>query len=98
MFRSPEINPFFTLFLHHLIFIVELTSLQESALVHRQLLIIFLLIEQNKDYSINPISNGFSDHDAQIIQLHDVDIPTQQIKPINKRVINEATIAQFKIA
>jgi len=58
---------------------------------------IFIDKNKNKDYSIIPISNGLSDHDAQIIQLHDVDIPTQQIKPSNKRVINEATIAQFKI-
>jgi len=58
---------------------------------------IFIDKNKNKYYSIIPISNGLSDHDAQIIQLHDVDIPTQQIKPSNKRVINEATIAQFKI-
>jgi hypothetical protein len=58
---------------------------------------IFLDKNKNKDYSIIPISNGLSNHDAQIIQLHDVDIPTQQIKPCNKSEINEATIAQFKI-
>jgi hypothetical protein len=36
-------------------------------------------------------------HDTQIIQLHNIDIPTQQIKPIGKRTINEVTIAQFKL-
>jgi len=57
----------------------------------------FIDKNKNKYHSIIPISNGLSDHDAQIIQLRDVDIPTQQIKPRNKRVINEAAIAQFKI-
>ena len=57
---------------------------------------IFINKNKNKDYSIILISNGLSDHDAQITQLHDVDIPTQQIKPSNKRVINEATIAHSK--
>jgi hypothetical protein len=56
-----------------------------------------LIKTKNKHYSIILISNGLSDHDAQIIQLQDVDIPTQQIKPSNKRIINKATIAQFKI-
>ena len=46
---------------------------------------IFIDKYKNKDYSIIPISNGLSDHDAQIIHLHDIDIPTQQIKPSNKR-------------
>jgi hypothetical protein len=42
---------------------------------------IFIDKIKNKDFSIGPILNGLSDHDAQIIQLHDVDIPTRQIKP-----------------
>jgi hypothetical protein len=40
------------------------------------------------DYSIIPIMNGLSDHDAQIIHLHNTDIPIHQIKPISKRIIN----------
>jgi hypothetical protein len=47
--------------------------------------------------SVIPIINRLSVHDAQIILLHNTDIPIQQIKPISKRIINEATIAQFKL-
>ena len=38
---------------------------------------------KNPDYSIIPISNGLSDHDAQIILLHDTELPRQQIRTIN---------------
>ena len=58
---------------------------------------IFIDKTKNTDYSIIPISNGLSDHDAKILLLHNTNVPTQQIKPISKRMINEATIAQFKL-
>jgi hypothetical protein len=58
---------------------------------------IFINKIKTKNYSIVPILNGLSNHDTQILQLHDVNIPTQQMRPSNKRVINEATIAQFKL-
>ena len=41
--------------------------------------------------------NGLSDHDAQIICLHNTDLPIQQRQSISKRTINNTTtIAQFK--
>jgi hypothetical protein len=51
----------------------------------------------NTDYSVIPITNGLSNHDAQLIILHNTDIAIQQIKPISKRIISEATITQFKL-
>ena len=47
---------------------------------------------KNSKYSISPIYNGLSDHDAQLLVLHDK-IPHSTII----RQINENTIAQFKL-
>jgi len=58
---------------------------------------VFIDKSKNHNYSIIPISNGLSDHDAQVILLHNTELPRQQIKTINKRIINDTTIAQFKI-
>jgi exonuclease III len=58
---------------------------------------IFIDKTKNADYSIIPISNGLSDHDAQVILLHNTDIPTQQVKHVSMRRINETTLAQFKL-
>jgi len=51
---------------------------------------------KNPDYTIIPISNGLSDHAAQIILLHDTELPRQQTLTFNKRIINDTTTAQFK--
>ena len=58
---------------------------------------IFIDKIQNMNYTTIPIMNGLSDHDGQFIQLHDQNIPTQETKPITRRIINKVTIAQFKI-
>ena len=57
---------------------------------------IFIDKMKNKYHTTIPISNGLSDHDGQLIQLHDINIPIQQTNSISKRIINEATIVQFK--
>jgi hypothetical protein len=58
---------------------------------------IFIDKTKNADYSIIPISNKLSDHDAQVMLLHNTDIPTQQVKHVSMRRINETTLAQFKL-
>jgi len=57
---------------------------------------IFIDKLKNPDYSVIPILNGLSDHDAQIIILHNTDLLIQLIQTISKRSINDTTIAQFK--
>ena len=57
---------------------------------------IFIDKLKNPDYSLIPTSNGLSDHNAQIIILHNTDLPIQLIQTISKRSINDTTIAQFK--
>ena len=57
---------------------------------------IFIDESKNPDYSIIPVLNGLSDHDAQIILLRNTDLPIQQRQNISKRTFNNTTIAQFK--
>jgi len=57
---------------------------------------IFIDKLKNPDYSIIPISNGLSDHDAQIILLRNTDLSIRQRQSISKRTFNNTAIAQFK--
>ena len=57
---------------------------------------IFIDKLKNPDHSLIPISNGLSDHDAQIILIRNTDLPIQQRQSISKRTFNNTTIAQFK--
>jgi hypothetical protein len=52
---------------------------------------------KNAKYSISPIYNGLSDHDAQLLVLYDVIIENQIPQPTLIRQINENTIAKFKL-
>jgi hypothetical protein len=52
---------------------------------------------KNAKYSISPIYNGLSDHDAQLLVLHDAIINNQVPHSTIIRQINENTIAQFKL-
>jgi len=52
---------------------------------------------KNAKYSISPIYNGLSDHDAQLLVLHDAIINNQIPHSTIIRQINENTIAQFKL-
>jgi len=52
---------------------------------------------KNAKYTISPIYNGLSDHDAQLLVLHDVVINNQIPHSTTLRLINESTIAQFQL-
>ena len=51
---------------------------------------------KNSDYTIVPINNGLSDHDAQELILHNIKIIDKKTQFTVKRLINNTTIAQFK--
>ena len=52
---------------------------------------------KNSDYTIEPIINGLSDHDAQELILHNIKIIDKKTQFTVKRLINNTTIAQFKL-
>jgi hypothetical protein len=52
---------------------------------------------KNAEYTINPIYNGLSDHDAQLLALHDTVINNQIPHFTIIRQINDSTIAQFNL-
>jgi hypothetical protein len=51
---------------------------------------------KNNSHTIEPIINGLSDHDAQELTLHNIKID-KKTQPTVKRLINNTTIAQFKL-
>ena len=58
---------------------------------------IFIDKTKNSDYTVEPIINGLSDHDAQELALHNIKTTNQKPQFIIKRLINNTTIAQFKL-
>jgi hypothetical protein len=58
---------------------------------------IFIDKTKNNDYTIEPTINGLSDHDAQVLVLHNIKIINQETPFTIKRLINSDTIAQFKL-
>jgi hypothetical protein len=58
---------------------------------------IFIDKTKNNYYTIEPIINGLSDHDAQVLVLHTITIFNQETPFTRKRQINSDTIAQFKL-
>jgi hypothetical protein len=52
---------------------------------------------KNVKYSISPIYNGLSDHDVQLLVLHDAIINNQIPHSTIIRQVNDNTIAQFKL-
>jgi hypothetical protein len=58
---------------------------------------IFIDKTRNNDYAIEPLINGLSDHDAQVLVLHNIKIINQETPFTIKRLINSDTIAQFKL-
>jgi hypothetical protein len=52
---------------------------------------------KNVKYSLSPIYNVLSDHNAQLLVLHDVTVKIQIPHSTIIRQINDTTIAQFKI-
>ena len=51
---------------------------------------------KNANFSISPIYNGLSDHDAQLLVLNEVTISNHNPYSIRIQLINEST-AQFKL-
>ena len=58
---------------------------------------IFIDKTKNNDYTIEPVINSRSDHDAQVLVLHNIKIINQETPFARKRLINSDTIAQFKV-
>ena len=58
---------------------------------------IFIDKFKNTNFTIKPLSNGLSDHDAQILILHDIEIQNLKAHHYTKRLINEFTISEFKL-
>jgi hypothetical protein len=58
---------------------------------------IFMDKAKNYSYTIEPIINGLLDHDAQELTLHNIKIIDKKTQPTVKRLINNTTIAQFKL-
>ena len=58
---------------------------------------IFIDIFKNTNFTIKPLPNGLSDHDAQILIFHNIKIPNLKAHCYTKRLINEFTISEFKL-
>jgi hypothetical protein len=58
---------------------------------------IFIDKTNNSNYTIEPIINGLSDHNAQELVLQNIKIINQETQFTVKWLINNTTIAQFKL-
>jgi len=56
---------------------------------------IFIDKFKNTNFTIKPLLNGLSDHDAQILILRDIKIQNLKAHHYTKRLINEFTISEF---
>jgi hypothetical protein len=52
---------------------------------------------KNKDFSIQPCPNRLSDHDAQILTLHNLKIQKPATHYLTIRIINDSTISEFQL-
>jgi hypothetical protein len=58
---------------------------------------IFLNKHKSKDFSIQPRPNRLSDHDSQILTLHDIKIQNPATHYLTRRIINDSTISEFQL-
>jgi hypothetical protein len=58
---------------------------------------IFIDKFKNTNFTFDPLPDGLSDHDAQILILHNIKIQNLKAHHYTKRVINEFTISEFKL-
>jgi hypothetical protein len=58
---------------------------------------IFIDKFKNTNFTVKPLTNGLSDHDAQIPILHNIKIQNLKAHHCTKRLINEFTISEFKL-
>ena len=52
---------------------------------------------KNENITINPLPNGLSDHDAQVLLLNNIKILNPSTYPIIRGDINIFTISEFKL-
>ena len=52
---------------------------------------------RNKNFTINPLPNGLSDHYAQVLVFNNTNIQNPFTYPIIRRNINKFTISEFKL-
>ena len=55
-----------------------------------------IFIDLSRNFTINPITNGFSDHDAQLLKLDKVIALVQKFTSCYVRIINSFTIDEFQ--
>jgi hypothetical protein len=58
---------------------------------------IFIDKFKNVNFTIKPLPNGLSDHDAQILILHDIKIQNLETYHYTKKLINDFTISEFQL-
>jgi len=56
-----------------------------------------IFVDKSRNYTVCPLINGLSDHDAQLIVFNNAIIPNQAIETYLIRNINRFTIADFQI-
>lgn len=52
---------------------------------------------RNENFTINPLPNGPSDHNAQVLVLNNIYSQNPSTYPIIRRNINKFTISEFKL-
>jgi hypothetical protein len=58
---------------------------------------IFIYIFKDTNFTIKPLPNGLSDHDAQILTFHNIKFQDLKAHCFTKRLIYEFTISEFKL-
>lgn len=56
---------------------------------------IFIDKHKNPNFTINPLLNGLSDHDAQILIMYNLKIQNSRVYHYSRRLISEITISEF---
>jgi hypothetical protein len=54
-----------------------------------------IFIDLSRNFTINPLINGLSDHDAQLLKLEKINVPIQESTFCYVRNINSFTIYEF---
>ena len=56
-----------------------------------------IFVDNRRHHNIQPCINGLSDHDAQLITLHNLPLPLRNTQPTYIRNINNNTIDEFQL-
>jgi exonuclease III len=56
-----------------------------------------IFIDISRNYTIKPLINGLSDHDAQIISIFNFFVPMTNTDPNHIRIINKKAISEFQL-